>query len=201
MTKLLKYLTPYIWPLLLLALLIYCQASATLALPDYMARIINQGILGQNTGVIFHNGLIMILIAIGGGLATVGVGYLSSRIGTGFARDLRTMIFTKIEDFSLVEFNKFSTASLITRSTNDVQQIQMVFIMICRIALLAPLMGILSTFKAYHLAPSMTWIMAVAVVALIAIVIVLFQIVVPKFTKLQKLVDKLNLVTREILTA
>ncbi len=86
MTKLLKYLTPYIWPLLLLALLIYCQASATLALPDYMARIINQGILGQNTGVIFHNGLIMILIAIGGGLATVGVGYLSSRIGTGFAR-------------------------------------------------------------------------------------------------------------------
>ena len=191
---------PYIWPLLLLALLIYCQASATLALPDYMARIINQGILGQNTGVIFHNGLIMILIAIGGGLATVGVGYLSSRIGTGFARDLRTMIFTKIEDFSLVEFNKFSTASLITRSTNDVQQIQMVFIMICRIALLAPLMGILSTFKAYHLAPSMTWIMAVAVVALIAIVIVLFQIVVPKFTKLQKLVDKLNLVTREILT-
>ena len=200
MIKLLKYLTPYIWPLLLLALLIYCQASATLALPDYMARIINQGILGQNTGVIFHNGLIMILIAIGGGLATVGVGYLSSRIGTGFARDLRTMVFTKIEDFSLVEFNKFSTASLITRSTNDVQQIQAVFIMICRIALLAPLMGILSTFKAYHLAPSMTWIMAVAVVALIAIVIVLFQIVVPKFTKLQKLVDKLNLVTREILT-
>ena len=200
MTKLLKYLTPYIWQLLALFALTYCQASATLALPDYMAKIINQGIMSQNVGVIFHSGLIMILITIAGGLAMVGAGYLSSRIGTGFARDLRDMVFTKVENFSLVEFNKFSTASLITRSTNDIQQIQQVTIMLCRVALLAPLMGVISTFKAYHLAPSMTWIMAVAVGALIAIVLALFYLVIPQFTKLQKLVDKLNSVTREILT-
>jgi len=200
MTKLLKYLTPYIWQLLALFALTYCQASATLALPDYMAKIINQGIMSQNVGVIFHSGLIMILITIAAGLAMVGAGYLSSRIGTGFARDLRDMVFTKVENFSLVEFNKFSTASLITRSTNDIQQIQQVTIMLCRVALLAPLMGVISTFKAYHLAPSMTWIMAVAVGALIAIVLALFYLVIPQFTKLQKLVDKLNSVTREILT-
>jgi len=200
MKKLLKYFSPYIWPLILMAIFIFCQVSATLALPDYMAKIINDGIVGQNTKVIFHNGLIMILITIGGGLATVAVGYLASKVGTGFARDLRNAVFTKIESFSLVEFNKFSTASLITRTTNDVQQVQMVSIMVFRIALMAPLMGIIATIKAYQLAPSMTWIMAVAVVALISIVTVLFRIVTPKFDILQKLVDKLNLVTREILT-
>ncbi len=200
MTKLLKYLKPYIWPLLALVALTYGQASATLALPDYIPKIINQGIMGQNVGMIFHSGLTMIPITIAGGLAMLGASYLSSRIGTGFARDLRNMVFAKIENFSLVEFNKLNTASLITRSTNDIQQIQQVTIMLCRIALLAPLMGILSTFKAYRLAPSMSWIMAVAVLALIAIVLVLFYIVMPQFTKLQKLVDKLNSVTREILT-
>jgi len=199
-TKILKYISPYIWPLLLMAVFIYCQASANLALPDYMANIINQGIMGKDTEVILHYGLIMILIAIGGGLATIGVNYLAARIGAGFAKDLRDAVFTKVESFSLAEFNKFSTASLITRATNDVQQIQVVLIMIFRLALMAPLMGILATLKAYHLAPSMTWIMAVAVVALILIIAVLFRIVIPKFTLLQKLIDKLNLVTREILT-
>ena len=200
MTKLLKYFSPYIWPLILMAILIFCQASATLALPDYMAKIINQGIIGQNSAVISQTGLIMILITIGGGLATVGVGYLASKISTGFARDLRNEVFTKVENFSLIEFNKFSTSSLITRTTNDIQQIQSVYTMLFRIALMAPLMGVLATIKAYQLAPSMTWIMAVAVVALMFIVILLFRIVIPKFSQLQKLVDKLNLVTREILT-
>ncbi len=200
MTKLLKYFKPYIGLLILMAVLIFCQASATLALPDYMARIINQGIIGQNTKLILHTGLIMILITIGGGLATVGVGYLASKVSAGFAKDLRNEVFTKVENFSLVEINKFSTASLITRTTNDIQQIQIVFAMLFRIALMAPLMGILATVKAYQLAPSMTWIMAVAVVALIFIIALLFKIVVPKFSQLQKLVDKLNLVTREILT-
>lgn len=198
--KILKYLSPYVWPLLLMAVFIYCQASANLALPDFMAKIINEGIMGKNTETIFHYGLIMILIAIGGGLATVGVNYLSSKIGTGFAKDLRDAIFTKIESFSLVEFNKFSTASLITRTTNDVQQIQVVLTMLFRLALMAPIIGILATLKAYRLAPSMTWIMGVAVVALISIIALIFKMVTPKFTQLQKLLDKLNLVTREILT-
>ena len=199
-TKILKYFTPYIWPFILMVIFIFFQSSATLTLPNYMAKIINEGIISKNTEVIFRSGLIMIFVAIVGSLAAVAVGYLSSRIGTGFARNLREAVFTKVENFSLVEFDKFLTSSLITRITNDVQQIQMVLIMLFRIALMAPLMGVLATFKAYQLVSSMTWIMAVAVIVLISIIIVLFKIVTPKFDRLQKLIDKLNLVTREILT-
>jgi len=183
-----------------MAILIFCQAYVTLALPDYMAKIINQGIIGQDSQIIFHNGGLMMLLTIGGGLATIGVNYLVSRIGAGFARDLRNEVFTKVENFSLVEINKFSIASLITRTTNDIQQIQMVCMMLFRIVLMAPLISVLATIKAYQLAPSMTWIMGVAVAALMFIVLLLFKLVVPKFNQLQKLVDKLNLVTREILT-
>lgn len=200
MTKLLKYFAPYTWLLLLLLLLTYGQTAANLALPDYMANIINQGIVGQNTGIIYHFGLIMLLVTLAGGLCTVGVGYLASKIGTGFAKELREKIFTKIEGFSLVEFNKFSTASLITRNTNDIQQIQTVLIMLLRLALMAPFMGVIAIIKANSLAPSMTWIMAVSVIALIAIIAVIFIVAMPRFTRLQKLVDKLNLVTREALT-
>jgi len=199
-TKILKYFTPYIWPFILMVIFIFFQSSATLTLPNYMAKIINEGIISKNTEVIFRSGLIMIFVAIVGSLAAVAVGYLSSRIGTGFARNLREAVFTKVENFSLVEFDKFLTSSLITRITNDIQQIQMVLIMLFRIALMAPLMGVLATFKAYQLVSSMTWIMAVAVIVLISIIIVLFKIVTPKFDRLQKLIDKLNLVTREILT-
>lgn len=176
------------------------QVMASLALPDYMAHIINQGIVGQNSEVIYHFGLIMILITLAGGLCMVGVGYLAAKVGTGFSKDLRNRIFAKVESFSLVEFNKFSTASLITRNTNDIQQIQTVLIMLLRLALMAPLMGVIAIFKAYHLAPSMTWIMAVSVIILIVVIAAIFITAMPRFKKLQKLVDKLNLVTREILT-
>ena len=200
MAKLLKYFKPYIWPLVFLIILTFGQTMANLALPDYMASIVNQGIVGKNPGVIYHFGLIMLLVTFAGGLATIGVGYLASKIGTGFSRKIREILFTKIESFSLIEFNKFSTASLITRSTNDIQQIQTVLIMLLRLVLMAPFMGVIAIIKAYGLAPSMTWIMAVSVVALVAIIAVIFKIAMPKFTKLQKLVDKLNLVTREMLT-
>jgi ATP-binding cassette subfamily B protein len=200
MSKLLKYFAPYTWMLLLMLVLTYGQTTANLALPDYMAKIVNQGIIGQATDSIYHNGLIMLVVALLGGLCMVGVGYLASHVATGFAMRLRDKVFTKVEDFSLIEFNSFSTASLITRCTNDIQQIQTVLAMVLRMALMAPFMGVGAIVKAYHLAPSMTWIMAVAVVALIAVIATLFGIAIPKFTKLQKLVDTLNLVTREILT-
>src|SRR5579871_6509090 len=122
MLKLIKYLTPYRWLLFLMLFLVYGQTQANLTLPDYMAKIVNQGIVGQDSSVIYHNGLIMLLIALGGGVCMIGVGYLASKIATGFAMQIRDKLFMKVEDFSLLEFNKFSTASLITRSTNDVQQ-------------------------------------------------------------------------------
>ena len=200
MLKLLKFLKPYVWQLILLVVLIYGSVEATLQLPDYMARIVNDGIVAQNNSVVIHTGLLMLLVALGGAAATVGIGYLSSRIGTGFAKNVREKVFAKVESFSLVEFNKFSTASLITRSTNDIQQIQIVLIMILRMVLQAPIMGLGAILKAYHTAPSMSWIIALAVSVMLGMIIVLFTIALPKFTLLQKLVDKLNLVTRENLT-
>ena len=173
---------------------------ASLSLPDYMANIINHGIVGQDRTVVYHYGLIMLLVALGGGLCSVVVGYSASQVGTRFARDVRNNLFKKIESFSLKEFNQFSTASLITRNTNDVQQIQNVLIMMLRMALMAPFMGVIAIFKAYDLAPSMTWIMAISVSALVVIIAIIFTIALPKFSRLQKLVDGLNLVAREILT-
>ncbi len=200
MLKLLKYLKPYTLHLIALIALVFGTVAATLQLPDYMATIIDKGIVNSNTSVIFHNGLLMLLIALGGAVCTIGVGYLSSKIATGFSRDIRNKVFSRVESFSLVEFNKFSTASLITRSTNDVQQIQTVMVLLLRMVLQAPIMGIWAIFKAYSLAPSLSWIMALAVIILLGVISVMFAVAVPKFKILQKLVDRLNLVTRENLT-
>jgi ATP-binding cassette subfamily B protein len=200
MLKLFKYLKPYTLQLIALIALVFGTVAATLQLPDYMAKIINDGIVKSDNSLIFHNGLLMLLVALGGAVCTVGVGYLASRIATGFSRDIRNKVFSRVESFSLVDFNKFSTASLITRSTNDVQQIQMVTVLLLRMVLQAPIMGIWAIFKAYHLAPSLSWIIALAVAILLGVIFVMFAVALPKFKILQKLVDRLNLVTRENLT-
>lgn len=200
MLKLIKYLKPFLLPLILLVAMVYIQVAANLTLPDYMAKIINTGIVGKDNHYIWTTGGWMLLIALGGTVAMVLVGFLAARVATGFAKALREKIFTKIESFSLAEFNSFSTASLITRSTNDIQQIQMVTVMILRLALMAPITGIWAIYKAYQVAPSMTWIMALSVGVLLLIISTIFAVALPKFRQLQKLVDKLNLISREILT-
>ena len=200
MLKLLKYLKPYILQLLILIGLTYVQVMASLKLPDYMSSIVNKGIIAQNMDFIWNTGLKMLGVTAVSAVCAVINGYLASRIGSGFSKTVRRDVFSKVESFSFVEFNKFSTASLITRSTNDIQQIQMVLIMAMRIVLAAPIMGIGAVQKAYTIAPSMTWIMAVAVGVLTALIIFLFVFAVPKFTLMQKLIDKLNLFTRQNLT-
>jgi len=200
MLKLFKYLKPYTLQLIALIILVFGTVAATLQLPDFMAKIINEGIVNKDNSAIFHNGLWMLLIALGGAACTVGVGYLASKIATGFCRDLRNKVFSRVESFSLVEFNKFSTASLITRSTNDIQQIQQVMVLLLRMILQAPITGVWAIFKAYNLAPSLSWIIALAVAILLGVIIVMFSVALPKFRFLQKLVDRLNLVTRENLT-
>lgn len=200
MMKLLKYLKPYLWLIIPLVILTYLQVLANLELPDYMAKIINNGIIQEDMNAIYQNGGIMLLITLGGGIAAVGVGYLAARIATGFARDLRRKVFERVESFSIAEFNKFSTASLITRSTNDIQQIQMVTIMIFRLVLMAPFMAVGALQNAMQTAPSLSWIIVVAVAALLAMIGMLFTFALPKFKLLQKMVDKLNLVARENLT-
>ena len=175
----------------------YAMVMANLWLPDKMSEIVNNGIIKQDMPAICHNGLAMILVTAVGGLCSIIIGFLASRIATGMAQKLRTELFERVESFALADFNKFSTASLITRSTNDIQQIQMTSILLLRLALMAPIMAIGGLQKAIHNAPNLSWIIALAVSVLLVVIAVLFVIAVPRFKKLQTLVDKLNLVTRE----
>ena len=163
------------------------------------------GILGMNTdkiqtNYVFYSGGLMVLIALLSMAATVVVGYLGARVAAGLSKNLRRNVFRKVASFSNSEFDKFSTASLITRSTNDVQQIQMLMVMLLRIVFYAPILGIGGVIKVLNSDYSMGWIIAVAVVAILTLVIILFGVAIPKFKSIQKLVDRLNLVTREILT-
>ena len=200
MKHILKLFKPYIGWFTVLAIFTYFSVMANLWLPDKMADIVNDGIIAQNLDSIWHNGLLMIGVTAIGGVCAVIVGFLASRIATGLSKHLRENLFTRVEKFSMSDFNSFSTASLITRSTNDIQQVQMTTTMLLRVALMAPLMAIGGIQKALQNAPSMAWIIALAVAILFVIIIILFKIAVPKFKKLQELVDKLNLVTRENLT-
>ena len=175
----------------------YAMVMANLWLPDKMSEIVNNGIIKQDMPAIWHNGLAMILVTAAGGLCSIIIGFLAARIATGMAQKLRTELFGRVESFALADFNKFSTASLITRSTNDIQQIQMTSILLLRLALMAPIMAIGGLQKAIHNAPNLSWIIALAVSVLLVVIAVLFVIAVPRFKKLQTLVDKLNLVTRE----
>ncbi|RGK38226.1 ABC transporter ATP-binding protein [[Ruminococcus] lactaris] len=161
--------------------------------------------LGMNmdkiqTGYLVKTGGMMIALAFLGMAASVLVGFLASRVGASAGRDLRGRVFHKVVGFSNHEFNQFSTASLITRSTNDIQQIQMLIVMLLRMVLYAPILAIGGVFQVMNTNVSMSWIIGLAVIIIACMVLLLFVVAMPKFKILQKLVDKLNLVTREILT-
>jgi ATP-binding cassette subfamily B protein len=161
--------------------------------------------LGMDTGVlqtnyILRTGGTMLLISLLGGACTITVGFLASRTAAGAARDIRKAVFKKVESFSSAEFNQFSTASLITRSTNDVTQVQMVIFMIMRMVFYAPIIGVGGVIRAIDKSSEMWWIIAVAVVALLSLVLIVFSISLPKFRIIQSLIDRLNLVTRENLS-
>ena len=161
--------------------------------------------LGMNTGTIQHRylfniGEIMVLITLASAACSVTVGYISARIAAGVGRNMRKQLFVRVESFSNTEFDKFSTASLITRSTNDITQIQMLLVMLFRIVFYAPIIGIGGIFKVLGSANSMLWIIGAAVGALITIMVVMFIVVLPKFQSMQTLIDKLSLVMREHLT-
>jgi ATP-binding cassette subfamily B protein len=161
--------------------------------------------LGMDTGAIQRNYILrtggtMLLISLLGGVCTIAVGYLASRTAAGSARDIRKEVFKKVESFSSVEFDTFSTASLITRSTNDVTQVQRVIFMFMRMVIYAPIIGIGGVIRAIDKSANMWWLIALAVVALLILIITVFLISVPKFKIMQDLIDRLNLITRENLS-
>ncbi len=200
MKQLYKYFVPYLLMLVLLIVLVYGQAHVNLTLPDYMSKIINDGVAKKDMDAVWENGQVMLLWTLFGGVCTVIIGFLAARISTGYVRRLREAVFTKVEQFSLTEFNNFSSSSLVTRATNDLQQIQMVTAMILRMAFLAPIMGIGSIVRAYDIAPSMTWIVYAAIGVIVTMVSIMFFVVIPKFKIIQQLVDKLSLQMKEMLT-
>lgn len=142
----------------------------------------------------------MAVLALLGMAASIMVAFLASRVGASAGRDLRSGVFHKVVGFSNNEFNHFSTASLITRSTNDIQQIQMLIVMLLRMVLYAPILAIGGVLQVMKTNVSMSWIIGLAVIIIAFVVLLLFLVVMPKFKVLQNLVDKLNLVTREVLT-
>lgn len=199
MRHFLKYFKPYLPAFILLVFFVCGQGYVNLILPDYTAKIVNDGISQKNLDIVWSLGEQMLLVTILGGLFSMGVSFLAAKISVGHARRLREAIFSKVESFSLDEFNNFSTSSLITRATNDIQQIQSVFYMLMRMTFLAPFMGIGAAIKANHLASSMFWIILAAVGSLIVVMVILFLVAVPKFTIIQKMVDKLGLQIQEML--
>ena len=200
MTRLLRYAEPYFWLILAAVMLLFGQAMCDLALPDYMSDIVNEGIATGDTGTIIGIGFRMILISLTGGMLSIAVGYLASRVGAGIGQQLRIDLFEKVESFSNVEFDRFSTSSLITRTTNDVTQVQTLVIMMIRMIFYAPIMGIGGIIHAVNNSASMSWIIALAIVVLVGIIATLFSLALPRFKVIQTLVDRLNQVVRENLS-
>lgn len=174
------------------------QAAAGAVKAEYQALGLDTARI--QSSYIMRIGLSMLLVTLVSVICTIVVGFLSARTGAGFARDLRRNLFSKVESFSKAEFDTFSTASLITRSTNDVTQVQMLVIIMLRMVFYAPIIGVGAVIRAVEKSPSMTWIIALGVVVLLTIILSVFSISLPKFQKVQSLVDRLNLVTRENLS-
>jgi ATP-binding cassette subfamily B protein len=219
---LVKYLKPFTFLFIFAVLILFLQVFCDLSLPNLMSQLVNS-ILVQSTAQsvvqsteqnaaqsaslnnvaednnILRLGLQMLVIALAGGVAAVSVSFLSTRIAAGIARDLRFAVFQKVESFSSREFDTFSTASLITRCTNDINQVQGIFIMGIRMICYAPIMGIGGIIMAVHHAPGMSWIIVLSVVVLICLVIALVSLVMPKFKMIQNLVDRMNRIARETL--
>ncbi|MEE1443615.1 MAG: ABC transporter ATP-binding protein [Blautia sp.] len=177
---------------------IITQSAVLFVEQEYKAQDIDMDKLQMQ--YILISGVKMLGLAFLAMAAAIAVTFLSARVAAVLGRNLRNSIYRKVISFSGKELNQFSTASLITRSTNDVQQVQMLFTLLFRIVLYAPILGIGGVYKVFQTDASMTWILALAVVVIILFVALLFRIAMPRFTKLQFLIDELNLVSREILT-
>ncbi|MBP3907076.1 MAG: ABC transporter ATP-binding protein [Peptostreptococcaceae bacterium] len=174
------------------------QAAVSYVQNEYKA-------IGMNTDKLQNNyilvaGAKMVGVALVSMASTVCVGYLGARVAAKMGRNLRKQVFSKVVSFSNNELDKFSTASLITRSTNDIQQVQMLMVMLLKVVFYAPILALGGVIKVLNTDTSMAWIVGVAVLAILSVVLLLFGLVMPRFKVAQKLVDRLNLVTREILT-
>ncbi len=200
METVLKYYKPYVPYMLLIVVFLFGQAMCELTLPAYMSDIINFGIVEGDMPYIWRTGMIMIGISVATVIFAVGGGFLAARTAAKSAKDIRSALFKKVTNFSAAELEEFSTASLITRSTNDVQTVQQTTVMLLRMAIFAPLMGVGAVIRALETSISLSWTVGIALLAIICIMGTAFVLVLPKFKILQKMLDRLNLIMKERLS-
>ena len=200
MLKLFKGLKPY-WTLVIgVLVLVFISTMTDLELPDLMSDIVDTGIVQGDVSYILGRGGVMLLVALLGTVCTILTSYLSSKIGMGFSRDLRKKVFEKVESFSLTEINEVGTSSLITRTTNDINQVQMVVIMMMRMMLSAPIMIVGALIMALRKDVELSKVILVVIPIIIVTIVIIAKFTLPMFQKMQDKIDKLNLVVRENLT-
>jgi ABC-type multidrug transport system, ATPase and permease components len=200
MLRLFRGLKPYNWSLVGVVLFLFAQSLAELYLPTLMSEVVNNGMMKGDTAYITQYGAYMLIVALASSLCSIVGSYLSSVIGVGFGRDTRNRVFSRVESYSLNEFNRIGTASLITRTTNDIVQVQTLLVIGLRFMVNAPIMCIGGIIMAYSRDTQLTLILAVVLPVMLAFILGVARNIVPLFKAMQIKLDKLNLVLRENLT-
>ena len=200
MLKSIKYLKPYFWQCLLIVLGVALQVYTALELPALSSDIMNKGVAESNMSFIFQTGLFMLGITALGSLGSIVSSYFSAKVSSRVAMDMRKDIFAKVMSLSFADVEKFSIASLITRTTSDIWTVQRTLIMSLTMMVRVPFMAIGAIIQAFRTAPNMTWIIAVSVAILFIQAAILISLAIPKFKVYQKILDKINSITRENLT-
>ena len=200
MLKSIKYLKPYFWQCLLIVLGVALQVYTALELPALSSDIMNKGVAESNMSFIFQTGLLMLGVTALGSLGSIVSSYFSAKVSSRVAMDMRKDVFAKVMSLSFTDVEKFSTASLITRTTADIWTVQRTLIMSLTMMVRVPFMAIGAIIQAFRTAPNMTWIIAVSVAILFIQAAILISLAIPKFKVYQKILDKINSITRENLT-
>lgn len=200
MLKSIKYLKPYFWQCLLIVLGVALQVYTALELPALSSDIMNKGVAESNMGFIFQAGLLMLGVTALGSLGSIVSSYFSAKVSSRVSMDMRKDVFAKVMSLSFTDVEKFSTASLITRTTADIWTVQRTLIMSLTMMVRVPFMAIGAIIQAFRTAPNMTWIIAVSVAILFIQAAILISLAIPKFKVYQKILDKINSITRENLT-
>ncbi len=200
MLKLFRHLRPYTWGIIAILALVFLQTQTDLYLPTLMSDIINNGVMKGNTELIWRLGALMLLVAGFGALCAVLSSFLSAKAAMGFGRDLRSKVFRQVTDYSLHEFDKLGTSTLITRTTNDITQVQNVLIMMLRMMVMSPMMMIGGVVMAVQEDKALTWVLVAAMPLLLGVIVLLATKAMPLFKVMQTKIDRMNLVVREKLT-
>jgi ATP-binding cassette subfamily B protein len=197
MLRLFKFLKPFTALIIGVLIFVFLQTLSDLYLPTLMSDIINKGVMQGDTGKIMQIGGYMLLVAGGGAVCAIIASFISSKTAVGLGTILRSNVFQRVESYSLQEIDKFGTATLITRTTNDINQVQMVLIMIMRMMISAPMMAIGGIIMALREDRTLTWVLAIAIPVLAGVIALIASRMIPLFRKIQGKIDRINLVLRE----